>query len=83
MKHFLEAVEMLTLNPESFEVSASGRVDAYGVRAPSPTVTVTVLSLEIWSSGKSRQRVEEGCITRPGNLERTFPPDNRQPLDDK
>ena len=45
-RHFLEAVEMLTLNPESW-VSASGRLDAYGVRAPSPIVTVTVLSLEI------------------------------------
>lgn len=45
-KHSLEAVETLTLNPEGW-VWASSRMDARGVRAPAPLVTVTVLSLEI------------------------------------
>lgn len=69
-KHFLEAVEMLTLNPESWSecIRQSGCI--WGQSTQSHSHSHCTESGDPGALGRySRQRVEEGCITRPGNLE--------------
>lgn len=64
-KHFLEAVQMLTLNLQS-SVGELGSVGACGVRAASTGVRLTVLSLtllELCAEGRqSGRRGKNGWI---------------------